>query len=472
MSVFFSIIIPTYNRFLLLNRAINSVLKQSFDKFEIIIVDDYSTDQTENYFKNLNNPKIIYKRFKSVNNIGKLRNIGIRFAKSEWIAFLDSDDLWDKDKLLICYKNIIKNNYDLLYHGVYQIKNRYSLIKKKIIDKSIEVKEPIFENLLINGNAIANSSVVVKKSILCDIGLISEEEKKFSWEDFDTWLRIAKLSKKFYFINEFLAYIETAGTEEPRVSTLNQTYKNYKNFKHYYNLDAKKKFNKNFRFKWIDYHYALINFKKKKYKSAYIMSIKLRTEFSKVGLMILLMRLMYFTSKLKIFFFKFSAEIKKIFTIIVIFNFNKKNSTLSNNDDFMFKIITNLEEFLLLKINNFFLNNDLRIRFQRGDKMSILYNDHKIFSYGWISSKDIFIEEINVNLINIDKIILYDFFTFEEYRNKGYFLNNILNILSFFEKKNFYIYTTFLNQISKKVILKSGFNLNKILFYFSKNYNL
>jgi carbon-monoxide dehydrogenase large subunit len=128
--------------------------------------------------------------------------------------------------------------------------------------------------------------------------------------------------------------------------------------------------------------------------------------------------------------------IKKIFTIIVIFNFNKKNSTLSNNGDFMFKIIANLEEFLLLKINNFFLNNDLRIRFQRGDKMSILYNDHKIFSYGWISSKDIFIEEINVNLINKDKIILYDFFTFEEYRNKGYFLNNILNILSFFEKKN------------------------------------
>jgi hypothetical protein len=76
------------------------------------------------------------------------------------------------------------------------------------------------------------------------------------------------------------------------------------------------------------------------------------------------------------------------------------------------------------------------------------------------------------NLINKGKIILYDFFTFEEYRNKGYYFKNILNIATFFKEKDLYIYTTFLNAISKKAILKSGFNLNKILFYFTKSYTL
>ena len=473
MSVFFSIIIPTYNRFLLLNRAINSVLKQSFDKFEIIVVDDYSTDQTESYFKNINNPKIIYKRFKNVNNIGKLRNIGIRFAKSEWIAFLDSDDLWDKDKLLICYKNIIKYNYDLFYHGVYQIKNRYSLIKKKIIDKSIEVKEPIFENLLINGNAIANSSVVVKKSILYEIALISEDKKKFSWEDFDTWLRIAKLSKKFYFINEFLAYIETAGTEEPRVSTLNQTYKNYKNFKHYYNPYAKKKFNKNFRFKWIDYHYALINFKKKKYKFAYILVRSFRLQFSKIGLIVIYIKLNYFKITIYKILLIYLRRFKKVFRVILLYKLNRKKILLANNIDCQFKLINSLQDLTLTKINNYYPNNSLIKRFQNGDRMAILYNNNKILTYGWISNKNIFIDEINVSLINIsNKIILYDFFTFEDFRNKGYYNLNIINIINFFKDKDIFIYVDFLNTISKKTILKNNFILNKILFFFSKNKKL
>ena len=145
---------------------------------------------------------------------------------------------------------------------------------------------------------------------------------------------------------------------------------------------------------------------------------------------------------------------------------------MNSNEDFIFKIINNVDEFSSLEINNFFLNYNLRTRFQRGDKISIIYNNNKIFSYGWIGLKDILIEEINVNLINKDKIILYDFFTFEEYRNKGYYFKNILNIATFFKEKDLYIYTTFLNTISKKVILKSGFKLNKILFYFTKSYTL
>jgi hypothetical protein len=202
------------------------------------------------------------------------------------------------------------------------------------------------------------------------------------------------------------------------------------------------------------------------------MSKKINVEFSKVGLMVLLMRLLYFKTEIINLFRKFYRKIKKTFTIILVYNFSKKNFFLNSNEDFIFKIINNVDEFSSLEINNFFLNYNLRTRFQRGDKISIIYNNNKIFSYGWIGLKDILIEEINVNLINKDKIILYDFFTFEEYRNKGYYFKNILNIATFFKEKDLYIYTTFLNTISKKVILKSGFKLNKILFYFTKSYTL
>lgn len=202
------------------------------------------------------------------------------------------------------------------------------------------------------------------------------------------------------------------------------------------------------------------------------MSKKIKVELSKIGLMVLLIRLLYFKTEIINLFRKFYRKIKKTFTIILVYNFSKKNFFLNSNEDFIFKIINNVDEFSSLEINNFFLNYNLRTRFQRGDKISIIYNNNKIFSYGWIGLKDILIEEINVNLINKDKIILYDFFTFEEYRNKGYYFKNILNIATFFKEKDLYIYTTFLNTISKKVILKSGFKLNKILFYFTKGYTL
>ncbi|HKK53946.1 MAG TPA: glycosyltransferase family A protein [Patescibacteria group bacterium] len=96
-----SVIIPTYNRANFLPRAIKSVLNQTFKDFELIIVDDGSTDNTKevinNYLKNDDRIKYIYQQ----NSGGppKPKNTGIKIAKGEYIAFLDSDDEWFKDKL-------------------------------------------------------------------------------------------------------------------------------------------------------------------------------------------------------------------------------------------------------------------------------------------------------------------------------------------------------------------------------------
>ena len=106
---FFSVVIPTYNHEALLEKAVKSVLNQTFQNYEIIIIDNYSEDNTENLIKNFNNEKISYIKNRNYGLIAKSRNLGIAKSKSEWIAFLDSDDCWYKDRLQKLFDFIINN---------------------------------------------------------------------------------------------------------------------------------------------------------------------------------------------------------------------------------------------------------------------------------------------------------------------------------------------------------------------------
>jgi glycosyltransferase involved in cell wall biosynthesis len=94
-----SIIVPTYNRADLIGETIQSVLDQSYKNWELIIVDDGSDDQTEEVIKKFSNPTISYYKIEHSGNLGKVRNIGMKVAKGEYVAFLDSDDLWLPQKL-------------------------------------------------------------------------------------------------------------------------------------------------------------------------------------------------------------------------------------------------------------------------------------------------------------------------------------------------------------------------------------
>lgn len=92
-----SVIIPTYNRGHLIERAINSVLRQTYKKIEIIVVDDCSTDGTEEVMRQYtNNNKIKYVKLDKNSGACKARNTGIKVASGNVIAFLDSDDEWDE----------------------------------------------------------------------------------------------------------------------------------------------------------------------------------------------------------------------------------------------------------------------------------------------------------------------------------------------------------------------------------------
>ncbi|MBU0505280.1 MAG: glycosyltransferase [bacterium] len=93
-----SIIIPTYNRQGPVLRAIDSVLRQSFKAFELIVVDDGSTDNTATWVSLINDPRLVYKKTAN-KGVSAARNAGAALASSDWLCFLDSDDLWKKNKL-------------------------------------------------------------------------------------------------------------------------------------------------------------------------------------------------------------------------------------------------------------------------------------------------------------------------------------------------------------------------------------
>ena len=109
-----SVIIPTFNRLSLISRAIDSVLKQTLKPFEIIVVDDGSSDNTSTLIKN--NYKSV-KLIKQKNlGVSKARNVGIKNSSGDWIALLDSDDEWKKNKLEVQIKSLSEHDYYSVCH--------------------------------------------------------------------------------------------------------------------------------------------------------------------------------------------------------------------------------------------------------------------------------------------------------------------------------------------------------------------
>ena len=94
-----SIIIPLYNEEKYIKDAINSILEQDYSNYEIIVIDDGSTDNSYNIVNNIKDKRIKLFRFKKNKGVGEARNLGIKKASGDYLAFLDADDYWEKDKL-------------------------------------------------------------------------------------------------------------------------------------------------------------------------------------------------------------------------------------------------------------------------------------------------------------------------------------------------------------------------------------
>jgi len=179
----FSIIIPTFNRSSVIERAIESVLNQSFTDFELIIVDDGSTDETKTLLNKYENRiQYIYQENKGVS---AARNLGVKEAKGKWLAFLDSDDEWLNKKLELQNKYIENNPGIKIVHGnEIWIRNgvRVNQMKKHAKGGGDQFIRSLDLCL------ISPSTVALRKDLYCELGGFREDF--VVCEDYDLWLKI------------------------------------------------------------------------------------------------------------------------------------------------------------------------------------------------------------------------------------------------------------------------------------------
>ena len=146
-KIFFSIVIPTYNRASLITRTVISLLEQEYQNFEVIIVDDGSTDDTEAVVKNIDTLKVSYHKIKNSER-GCARNFGAKLAKGDYINFFDSDDLAKPNHLSTANKTILDKNFPELFHLNYMVMNSNSEFLKSNVGNAT-----LANGILINGNA-------------------------------------------------------------------------------------------------------------------------------------------------------------------------------------------------------------------------------------------------------------------------------------------------------------------------------
>lgn len=187
---FISVVVPTYNRADLISETIESILNQTYKYFELIIVDDGSTDNTEEVIRKFKDSRIKYIKTDNWGGPARPRNIGIKKAKGEYIAFCDDDDIWLPEKL---EKQIrvfqISNETAMLYTRFKTIEG--DVISNKIFPENGKYKSGnIFKSIYLR-NLIACSGVMVKRSVLDQVGLFNTDPNLIAIEDADLWLRIA-----------------------------------------------------------------------------------------------------------------------------------------------------------------------------------------------------------------------------------------------------------------------------------------
>lgn len=190
-----SVIIPTYNCEKYICEAIDSVLNQTFQDFEIIVVNDGSTDNTKDVLAKYNGRiRYFYQENKGVSSA---RNMGIKEANGEYIAFLDSDDMWLKDKLKTQVKILDSRSEVTLVYG------RAKRIDQHGIVLDIKPTYPAIDaEGLLEGNRISTMTVMARKACFEEVGLF--DKTIIVGEDTDMWIRIA-LRYKIVFLNEIQA---------------------------------------------------------------------------------------------------------------------------------------------------------------------------------------------------------------------------------------------------------------------------
>tara|TARA_Y100000741_G_C18243163_1_gene554429 strand:- start:725 stop:1624 length:900 start_codon:yes stop_codon:yes gene_type:complete len=211
---FFSIVVTTYNSENFIKRALSSIFSQTYQNFEIIIVDNSSTDNTKKIIQDFSQDKIRFFEVKNDGVIGYSRNKGINHSNADWIAFLDSDDTWEPKKLDIVKQVIEKNpNIILACHNEWHIFNNS---KKELQHGPYE--RDMYKKLVFDGNCLSTSAVTLRRDIAIKVKGFSERKDFITTEDYEFWIRLSK-EGKFFFIDEILgSWYAYKGSESSKIN--------------------------------------------------------------------------------------------------------------------------------------------------------------------------------------------------------------------------------------------------------------
>ncbi len=200
-----SIIIPTYNRARLLRQALSSVTSQTFRDFQIIVVDDGSTDDTAAVCESMPDVRLVHLKHSGLPAVA--RNAGIAASDSELVAFLDSDDQWLPHKL-VSQIAVFRENpcvglacSDAVIEGPSAPSDRktyHSASARYRRDSSFEV--------LLDDNFVIASTAIVRRSVLEHVGYFCEDAPLRGLEDYDLWLRVAATSPVIYMPEPLACY--------------------------------------------------------------------------------------------------------------------------------------------------------------------------------------------------------------------------------------------------------------------------
>jgi glycosyltransferase involved in cell wall biosynthesis len=220
MQPFISVVIPTYNSENFITKTLETVFSQTYNNYEVIVSDDGSADNTIGVVKSF------FLKYPFINNAlltnkhkgpGAARNKGIEIASGDWVAFLDSDDLWNHDKLERVVRYILNNEcVDLVCHGQIAIEGPKEtlMVPSKYFNNKIDPFLSMYRE-----SCLYTSAMTVKKSILYQAGLFDNILP--SAQDYDLWLRLGMINNiKMGFIEDPLStHINREGNISSNVET-------------------------------------------------------------------------------------------------------------------------------------------------------------------------------------------------------------------------------------------------------------
>ncbi|NQU95499.1 MAG: glycosyltransferase [Candidatus Omnitrophica bacterium] len=196
----FTVIISTYNRKDILPRAIESVLNQTFPNFELLVIDNGSTDSTASVCDRVKDDRFTYVRNpKPTDSCDGPRNLGIEMAQGNLIAFLDDDDIWYPTRLEKVKKAFEENpDVSCVCH------NENKNVDGKITEtfRYGPWSPDLYERLLYEGNCLSSCATTIKRDLLKKLDGFDLRKEFCKAADYDLWIRMAKRGVKIYFIDE------------------------------------------------------------------------------------------------------------------------------------------------------------------------------------------------------------------------------------------------------------------------------